>query len=253
MIKIKNITKRYENNFIAINNVSINIAKGELFALLGKSGCGKTTTLKMINRLIEYESGEIYINDQKIEEINPITLRRNIGYVIQDIGLFPHLTIAANIAVVPKLLKWDSDRIERAMAEVMDIIKLPNTLIKRYPHQLSGGQKQRIGVARAIIANPDIILMDEPFGALDPITREELQQEFLNMQKQIKKTIVFVTHDIFEAFTLGNKVAIMDKGRIIQMGTPYDLLKNPRNDFVKKFIGKHSASLLSEVKNREIL
>ena len=248
MIKIKNITKRYENNFIAVNNVSIDIAKGEMFALLGKSGCGKTTTLKMINRLIEYDSGEIYINNREIRRINPITLRRNIGYVIQDIGLFPHLTIAANIAVVPQLLKWNSERIERTMADVMDIIKLPKTLLKRYPHQLSGGQKQRIGVARAIIANPDIILMDEPFGALDPITREELQQEFMNLQKQIQKTIVLVTHDIFEAFTLGNKVAIMDKGEIIQMGTPYDLLKNPRNDLVKNFIGKHRASLLSEQK-----
>jgi osmoprotectant transport system ATP-binding protein len=249
MIKIKNLTKRYENNFIAVNNVSIDIAKGEMVALLGKSGCGKTSTLKMINRLIEYDSGEIYINNRKIREINPITLRRNIGYVIQDIGLFPHLTIAANIAVVPKLLKWNSERIERTMTDVMDIIKLPNTLLQRYPHQLSGGQKQRIGVARAIIANPDIILMDEPFGALDPITREELQQEFMNLQKQIQKTIVFVTHDIFEAFTLGNKVAIMDKGEIIQMGTPYDLLIMPKNNFVKKFIGKHHASLLSENRN----
>ena len=246
MIKIKNITKSYDDNIIAVNSINIDIAEGEIFALLGKSGCGKTTTLKMINRLIEYDSGNIYINDREIREIDPITLRRNMGYVIQEIGLFPHLTIEANITVVPKLLKWNSERIVKAMTDVMDIIKLSKTLLKRYPHQLSGGQKQRIGVARAIIANPDIILMDEPFGALDPITREELQQEFMNLQKQIKKTIIFVTHDIFEAFTLGNKVAIMDNGKVVQMGIPHDLLINPKNNFVKKFIGKHHASLLSE-------
>jgi osmoprotectant transport system ATP-binding protein len=249
MIEIKNITKRYDNNVLAVNNVNITVAKGEIVVLIGKSGCGKTTTLKMINRLVEYDSGEIYVNNREIRRINPITLRRNIGYVIQDIGLFPHLTIAANIAVVPKLLKWDSEKIERTTADVMNIIRLPKTLLQRYPHQLSGGQKQRIGVARAIIVNPEIILMDEPFGALDPITREELQQEFVNLQDQIQKTIVFVTHDIFEAFTLGNKVAIMDKGEIIQMGTPHDLLIKPKNNFVKKFIGKHHASLLSENKS----
>ena len=186
MISIRNVTKRYANNTIAVNDVSVDIAKGEIFALLGKSGCGKTTTLKMINRLVQYESGEIYINNRNIIEMNPIMLRRNIGYVIQDTGLFPHLTIGDNIAIVPKLLKWDFVRIEKATAAVMDIIKLPDTLLTRYPHQLSGGQKQRIGVARAIIANPDILLMDEPFGALDPITREELQQEFLHLQKNTK-------------------------------------------------------------------
>ncbi|MBN2402749.1 MAG: ATP-binding cassette domain-containing protein [Spirochaetes bacterium] len=248
MIKIKNVTKRYNENNTAVKNISLNINEGEIVVLLGKSGCGKTTTLKMINRLIEYDSGKIYIKNKEINDLDPIILRRSIGYVIQSIGLFPHMTIEKNISVVPGLLNWDTEKIRKELLKVLNIIRLPDSILKRYPHELSGGQKQRIGVARAIIANPKIILMDEPFGALDPITREELQEEFLNLQNVIQKTIVFVTHDIFEAFTLANKIAIMDNGIIVQTGTPYEILKKPENDFVDRFIGKYKESLLSEIK-----
>ena len=248
MIKIRNVTKSYNENIVAVNNVSLDIGEGEIVVLLGKSGCGKTTTLKMINRLIDYDSGNIYIQDEEIRNIEPISLRRSIGYVIQSIGLFPHMSIGKNISVVPRLLKWDADKVKTELLNVLNIIKLPESILNRYPHELSGGQKQRIGVARAIIANPKIVLMDEPFGALDPITREELQEEFINLQNVIRKTIVFVTHDIFEAFILADRIAIMDNAMIVQSGSPYELLENPENDFVERFIGKHRESLLSEIK-----
>ena len=248
MIKIRNVTKSYNENIVAVNNVSLDIGEGEIVVLLGKSGCGKTTTLKMINRLIDYDSGNIYIQDEEIRNIEPISLRRSIGYVIQSIGLFPHMSIGKNISVVPRLLKWDADKVKTELLNVLNIIKLPESILDRYPHELSGGQKQRIGVARAIIANPKIVLMDEPFGALDPITREELQEEFINLQNVIRKTIVFVTHDIFEAFILADRIAIMDNAMIVQSGSPYELLENPENDFVERFIGKHRESLLSEIK-----
>ncbi len=248
MIDFKNVSKYYNQDIKAVDNINLSIKKNETLVLLGRSGCGKTTTLKMINKLIPHDSGDILLNNQNIQNIESVELRRNIGYVIQDIGLFPHMTIEENIQIVPKLKKWPSDKITREVINVLDVIKLPITILKRYPGELSGGQKQRIGVARAIIANPDIILMDEPFGALDPITREELQEEFISLLNKIKKTIIFVTHDIFEAFKISDRIAIMDNGRIIQIGTPKEIAIKPVNKFVEKFIGKHLKSLLIELK-----
>ncbi|MFC1503963.1 ABC transporter ATP-binding protein [Spirochaetota bacterium] len=247
MISIRNVTKKYDTNCIAVNNISLTINEGEICVLLGTSGCGKTTTLKMINRLVDYDLGEIYIQKKEIKHFDPIMLRRSIGYVIQSIGLFPHMTIKDNISIIPDLLNWDTSIIETEIRKVLEIIKLSENVLMRYPHQLSGGQKQRVGVARALIADPKIILMDEPFGALDPITREELQEEFKKLQLEIKKTIVFVTHDIFEAFSLADKIALMDCGNILQFGQPVDFLINPKSEHITRFIGKHKDSLLSKL------
>ncbi|MEA3435790.1 MAG: ATP-binding cassette domain-containing protein [Thermodesulfobacteriota bacterium] len=249
MIRLENISKSYSENITAVNNINLMVETGETLILIGLSGCGKTTTLKMINRLIEPDKGAIYINDEDIKTINPINLRRNIGYVIQDIGLFPHMTIEDNISVVPKLKKWAKEKIEKKILEIMDIVKLPVSFLKRYPHELSGGQQQRVGVARAVISEPDIVLMDEPFGALDPITKEKLQDEFINLKNRIQKTIVFVTHDIFEAFKIADRIAIMDQGKILQSATPLGIAENPANNFVAKFLGKHRKTLLLELKD----
>ena len=250
MIEVKNAVKRFDNGFTAVDNVSFSVKAGETFALLGKSGCGKTTTLKMINRLVESDGGEILIKGRNVKDVDPIVLRRGMGYVIQDIGLFPHLNIAGNIAVVPRLLQWDREKIDKRTAEVMDVLKLPVELLSRYPHQLSGGQKQRIGIARALAADPEVLLMDEPFGALDPITREEIQREFLKIQQRLRKTIVFITHDVYEAFLLGNRIAVMGAGKILRQGTPEDLLQNPGDESVSGFIGRHRTALL-ELKEME--
>lgn len=249
MIELVNVSKFYSDSVAVVDNINLRINTGETLVLIGLSGCGKTTTLKMINRLIRPDTGDIYIDKKNVNDINPIELRRNVGYVIQNIGLFPHMTVEENIGIVPKLKKWPEEKIQEKTLRTLQIVKLSEDFLKRYPYELSGGQQQRVGVARAIISEPGIILMDEPFGALDPITREELQDEFVNLKKELKKTIVFVTHDIFEAFKIGDRIAIMNKGRIVQTGTPVEIVETPADDFVAKFTGKHVKALLSELKN----
>lgn len=239
MIKFENIRKQYKDS-VVIENMSFTINKGELVVLIGESGCGKTTTLKMINRLINPTSGHIYIHDQDIHEQNVITLRRNIGYVIQQTGLFPHMTVRENIEIIPKVSKREPAKVKERTLQLMEMIGMdPKQFLDRYPSELSGGQQQRIGVARAFATNPEIILMDEPFSALDPITRATLQDELIELQTKLQKTIVFVTHDMSEAIKIADRICIMDQGQIIQYDTPEAVLKNPVNDFVAKFVGKN--------------
>ncbi|WP_304608000.1 ABC transporter ATP-binding protein [Leptolyngbya sp. NIES-2104] len=207
--------------------MSFTIFSGETLVLLGRSGCGKTTTLRLINRLLTPTAGEVRVNGRSTTAWNAIELRRQIGYVIQEIGLFPHFTVAQNIAVVPSLLKWERDRIESRVTELLELVGLePQRFKNCYPHQLSGGQRQRVGVARALAADPPVLLMDEPFGALDPITRAELQREFLRLQRQLGKTIVFVTHDIQEAFKLGTRIGLMQAGQLVELGTPQEFARS---------------------------
>ena len=244
MIQFKQVNKTYPNGVEAVRDLSLEIAEGETLVLLGTSGCGKTTTMKMVNRLIEPTSGCIVVAGTNIMEQDPIELRRQIGYAIQHIGLFPHMTVAENIAVVPKLLKWTPERISSRIDELLGLIGLePREFRDRYPSQLSGGQKQRIGVARALAADPPIVLMDEPFGALDPITREQLQNEFIELESEIEKTIIFVTHDIFEAVKMGDRIALLDKGCLQQLAPPAELVENPANEFVEQFLGQHRFQL----------
>jgi osmoprotectant transport system ATP-binding protein len=245
MIRFDNVSKTYAGGVEAVRDLSLEVERGELLVLLGTSGCGKTTTLKMINRLIEPTSGRILVDGTDIMQVDEIQLRRRIGYAIQHIGLFPHMTVAGNIAVVPKLLKWSSQRIANRVGRLLKMVGLdPERFRDRYPAQLSGGQKQRIGVARAIAADPDIVLMDEPFGALDPITREQLQEEFLQLQDKLQKTIVFVTHDVFEAVKLADRVALLDSGELQQLGSPTEIVEDPANDFVDRFLGEHRFQLM---------
>lgn len=240
MIEFNNVSKTYEDGFEAVKSLNLTIKSGEIVVLIGPSGCGKTTTMKMINRLIPHTSGKIIIDGQDIDQQDPVLLRRNIGYVIQQIGLFPHYTIAENISLIPKLNKWDPQKIAERTEELMYMVDLePSIYAKRYPKELSGGQQQRVGVARALAANPDIILMDEPFGALDPITRVQLQDELLRIQDDMKKTIVFVTHDIEEAIKMGDRIAIMQDGNLLQFDTPDQILSNPAHGFVEEFVGKN--------------
>lgn len=240
MIKFEHVKKQYEDGFVAINNLNLEIKKGELVTLIGPSGCGKTTTMRMINRLTEPTSGKITINGQDTSKVNPVELRRNIGYVIQQIGLFPHMTIEENISIVPRLKKADIEKTSKRVDELMELVGLdPSTFKKRYPSELSGGQQQRIGVIRALAAEPDIILMDEPFSALDPISREQLQDDIVNLQEEIKKTIVFVTHDMDEAVKIANRIVIMKDGEIVQIDTPDRILRRPANKFVREFIGEN--------------
>jgi osmoprotectant transport system ATP-binding protein len=240
MIKLKNVTKIYPRaQSPAVKDLSLDVPRGETCVLIGPSGCGKTTSLKMINRLIEPTSGDIFVDDNNIMQEDPVQLRRRIGYVIQQIGLFPHMTIRDNIAVVPKLLGWSQERIDERCDELLDMVGMePATFRERYPPQLSGGQRQRVGVARALAADPPVMLMDEPFGAIDPITRDHLQNEFLRLQKRLKKTIMFVTHDIDEALKMGTLICILDVGGISQQfDTPANILSKPANAMVSDFVG----------------
>ena len=239
MIEFKNIRKDFKNKTI-LKEITLKINRGELVAIIGSSGCGKTTTLKMINRLIKPTSGQIFINGEDIALKDVIKLRRNIGYVIQQTGLFPHMTIRENIEIIPKVEKINKEVIKKRTIELMEMIGLnSDDFLDRYPTELSGGQQQRVGVARAFATNPEIILMDEPFSAFDPITRVQRQEELIDLQSKLKRTIVFVTHDMDEAIKIADKICIMNKGEIIQYDTPENILKNPKNDFVSEFIGKN--------------
>ncbi|WP_375446949.1 ABC transporter ATP-binding protein [uncultured Fibrella sp.] len=234
-ICLTNVTKRYHNRAV-VDDLTMTIPTGETLVLLGTSGCGKTTTLKMLNRLIDADAGTIEINGMAIQEQEPHVLRRRIGYVIQDAGLFPHYSVADNIAVVPRLLDWETDRIRQRTQELLTMLRLPDSVLTRFPDQLSGGQRQRIGLARALAADPPIILMDEPFGALDPITRAAIRREFRELEALQQKTIVLVTHDVREAITLGDRIALMDAGRIVQLGPPDQLRDYPATDFVQEYM-----------------
>ncbi len=239
MITFKHVGKKYPDGFVALKDIDFHIDEGELVALIGPSGCGKTTTMRMINRLIEPSSGQILINGEDIAKQDPVKLRRNIGYVIQQIGLLPHMTIEDNITLVPRLKGWDKEQYSEKVDELLELVGLdPGEYRTRFPGELSGGQQQRVGVIRALAAEPPIILMDEPFSALDPISREQLQDELVNLQESIKKTIVFVTHDMDEAIKIADRIAIMKDGEIIQFDTPEKILRYPKNEFVKGFIGE---------------
>jgi len=234
MISVQNLTKYFGDKTV-VDDVSFDVQQGETLVLLGTSGSGKTTTLRMINRLLEPSSGAILINNENILNKPPEMLRRSMGYVLQNYGLFPHYTVAENIAVVPKLLKWSPEKIEERIAELLQKLQLPSELLNAYPSQLSGGQKQRVGVARALAADPPVLLMDEPFGALDPITRADIKNQFLHLDELKNKTIIFVTHDVQEAFELGDRICLMDHGKVVQAGKPLELLLHPASPFVKQF------------------
>ena len=239
MIEFENVTKRYPDGTVAVDNLSLQIPSNEITVLVGPSGCGKTTSLRMINRTIERTSGTISIDGEDIASLDPVALRRGIGYVIQQAGLFPHKTVVENIATVPKLLGWDKRRTRDTTMDLLERVGLDTELAERYPAQLSGGQQQRVGVARALAADPAIMLMDEPFSAVDPIVRHQLQEELLRLQRDIGKTIVFVTHDIDEAIKLGDNVAVLKVGgKLAQFSPPAELLANPVDDFVRGFVGQ---------------
>lgn len=239
MIAFQNVTKSYKSHRV-LKNISLTIQDHELVVIIGLSGSGKTTMLKLINKLIKPTSGKIIVNESDLEGKNVIDLRRDMGYVVQQVGLFPHMTIEENIEIIERLQKKDPEQIQARTQELLDMVGLePQQTIGRYPNQLSGGQQQRVGVARAFATNPDIILMDEPFSALDPITRNTLQDELLKLQSKLKKTIVFVTHDMDEAIKLADKICIMDQGEVVQYDTPEQILKHPANDFVQEFVGKN--------------
>lgn len=255
-IVFKRVSKMYPGaKTPAVDGVDLVFGEGEFIVFLGPSGCGKTTLLKMVNRLYEPTEGVIEIDGVDISTIKGEELRRRIGYVIQQNGLFPHMRIEDNIVVVPRLLGWDRDRIDKRVDELLEMVHLdPAIYRKRYPRQLSGGQQQRVGIARAMAADPSILLMDEPFGAIDPITRTSLQDELLRIQKQLKKTILFVTHDVDEALRLADRIVVMQSGRVVQVGTPYEILANPANDFVRQLVGERSLfRRMSLLKNRDVL
>ena len=243
MIELQSVTKRYPNGKTAVDGLSLEVPEGEVCVLVGPSGCGKTTTMKMINRLIEPTSGQILIDGKDVTSGDPVRLRRGIGYVIQQIGLFPHMSIAENVGTVPRLLGWDRTRIRSRVDELLDLVGLPPAEYRgRYPDELSGGQRQRVGVARALGADPPVLLMDEPFGAIDPITRDRLQNEFLRLQDEVKKTVVFVTHDVDEAVKVGDRIAVLRQGgHLEQYDTPARLLAAPASDFVAEFVGADRA------------
>lgn len=238
MLKFDHVSKIYKGGKRAVDDLNLEFESGRFIVFIGPSGCGKTTTLKMINRLIEPTEGTIYINGKNIKNTDPVKLRREIGYVIQQIGLFPHMTIQQNISLVPRLLKWPEEKQRERAKELLQLVDMPEEFLDRYPHELSGGQQQRIGVLRALAADQPLILMDEPFGALDPITRDSLQDELKKLQKELGKTIVFVTHDMDEAIKLADQIVIMRDGKLVQTGTPDEILREPANEFVETFIGK---------------
>jgi osmoprotectant transport system ATP-binding protein len=259
MIRLENLSKVFPGqDEPAVDDLSMDIYEGEIVVLVGPSGCGKTTTMKMINRLIEPSSGRIFLQGEDVTKVNSDRLRRRIGYVIQQIGLFPHMTIADNIATVPKMLGWDKERTSQRIDELLETVGIDLSYRDRYPKELSGGQRQRVGVARAMAADPPVLLMDEPFGAIDPITRDRLQDEFLRLQSEIKKTIVFVTHDIDEAVKMGDRIAILkQQSKIAQYDTPENILTDPADDFVRDFIGtgasikRLSLSRVSEIETTD--
>ncbi|ACS90938.1 MULTISPECIES: ABC transporter ATP-binding protein [Thermococcus] len=234
-VELRDVTKRY-GDFIAVDHVNLEVIGGELLILIGPSGSGKTTLLRTINRLIEPDEGEVFINGQNIRDFDVVELRRSIGYVIQQIGLFPHMTVRDNIGLLLKLEGWVEEEIEERVKELLRLVALPEEFAVRYPHQLSGGQQQRVGLARALALDPPLLLMDEPFGALDPILRKQLQNEFVRIKEALGKTIVFVTHDIEEAFKLGDRISIMKEGRLVQVGYPDELVLNPADEFVAQLV-----------------
>lgn len=237
MISLRGVTKTYEGGVPAVDRLSLDVAEGELVVLLGASGCGKTTTLKMINRLVEPSAGEIHVDGHDIAEADPVRLRRSIGYVFQGIGLFPHWTVADNVAAIPRLLEWSEARIRERVDELLTQVGLPpDQFRERRPNELSGGQQQRVGVARALAAEAKILLMDEPFGAIDPITRDGLQRELLSMRDRLGLTIVLVTHDVTEALLLADRVAVMDRGRILQIARPTELFARSENEIVERLL-----------------
>jgi osmoprotectant transport system ATP-binding protein len=238
LLKFDHVSKIYKGGKRAVDDLNLEFESGRFIVFIGPSGCGKTTTMKMINRLIEPTEGTIYINGKNIKNTDPVKLRREIGYVIQQIGLFPHMTIQQNISLVPRLLKWPEEKQRERAKELLQLVDMPEEFLDRYPHELSGGQQQRIGVLRALAADQPLILMDEPFGALDPITRDSLQDELKKLQKELGKTIVFVTHDMDEAIKLADQIVIMRDGKLVQTGTPDEILREPANEFVETFIGK---------------
>jgi osmoprotectant transport system ATP-binding protein len=239
MIRLDGVGKRYEDGTVAVHELDLDVPEGELVVLVGPSGCGKSTTLKMVNRLIEPTTGRILLQGEDVTHTDPVQLRRRMGYVIQQTGLFPHQDVATNVATVPQLLGWDKKRIRSRVGELLDLVGMdPERFAKRYPHQLSGGQRQRVGVARALAADPPVLLMDEPFGAVDPIVRDRLQAEFVRLQREVRKTVLFVTHDLDEAVRLGDRIAVFrDGGHLEQYDAPPRILGAPATDFVRSFVG----------------
>jgi osmoprotectant transport system ATP-binding protein len=239
VLTLDRVSKRYPNGQVAVHDLTLTVGDGETCILVGPSGCGKTTTLRMVNRLIEPSGGRILLDGEDVTDLDPVRLRLRMGYVIQQVGLFPHMTVADNVATVPNLLGWDRDRTRRRVAELLDLVGLPpDRFARRYPHQLSGGQRQRVGVARALGADPPVLLMDEPFGAIDRVTRDRLQNEFLRIQAQMRKVVVFVTHDIDEAVKMGDRIAILKEGGVLQQyDTPARVLAEPATPFVAEFLG----------------
>jgi osmoprotectant transport system ATP-binding protein len=253
LIEFKNVSKKYGEDF-AVEDVNFKVEEGEFFVLIGPSGCGKTTTLKMINRLIPLTEGYIYFKEQPISEFPLYEMRWDIGYVLQQIALFPHMTIRENIAQVPEMKGWKNKDIDARVDELLEMVGLePGKFRDRLPGELSGGQKQRVGVIRALAADPPVILMDEPFSALDPISRESLQDDLIELQKKIKKTVVFVTHDIQEALKMGDRICLLNKGRVEQIGTPEEFLTQPENDFVSDFIGDIDGYLMKRATAADIV
>jgi len=255
MIELRNVSKSFDSGSTnVVNEVSFSVEKGELLGLIGESGCGKTTTLKLINRLEEPTAGEILVADENVLQQNPEELRRNIGYVFQGIGLFPHRSIEENVAAVPELLGWSKEKVIRRCNETLDMVGLPREEYgTRSPTELSGGQQQRVGVARALAAEPEVMLMDEPFGALDPITRAEIQDEFKKIQSDLDLTVIMVTHDMTEALLMADRIAVMKAGEVLQLGTPHELLNYPANEFVSDIVEmpKRRAELLDRLIDQE--